>query len=178
MTVFVISAIVEFSVLFYVIAILPESLRSKANEAASSSETLHNDISREANEESLWNLFKNSWSGSLDVLATPGRGRSVLVLSAVATVATVALSGYNIVFFFYPSNRFGWDSYDSGLFTFENSTVKLVYLTFVLPFLLKVLGPPTLTNVERIRLELGFMRYQVLLLLYFILFLFFHSELV
>ncbi|KAI9359556.1 major facilitator superfamily domain-containing protein [Zopfochytrium polystomum] len=180
--VFYIAGIFELAVLAYVVFVLPESLRKRKHEIAlrsesspaldsqagstsASTDTVSPDnhvvdevvANRKLREGGMWNLIVQSWINVATVLVPPGRGRSVLVLASVMAVAQTVFGGFQIVFFAYPAFRFGWDAFDSGLFSLLNSIIRLFYLTLLLPILLRVFSAGK-GAVEKIRLELAVIR--------------------
>ncbi|KAI9339578.1 major facilitator superfamily domain-containing protein [Obelidium mucronatum] len=141
----------ESIVLFYVVFILPESLKTKPMGTADSNQDFLMGF------RSLWKLFLESWNGSLSILSAPGRGSSLFILAMVTAVGAMTFAGYQFVFFFYPAQRFGWDSYDSGSFSLVNSMCRLVYLSMLLPNLLRVLTYGK-SAVDKTRVELTLIR--------------------
>jgi MFS family permease len=163
----------ELLVFMYVLFILPESMRSNqqqqqqqqgGGETQQSGEGGHGGGGGGGgvDKRTPLQIFFGSWGSVLDVLATPGRGSSVRVLSMVTAVGAMVFSAYQYVFFFYPSKRFGWDSYDNGLFSLTNSLCRLFYLVVLLPWLLRRWSVG-MGSVEKTRLELGIVRVGMLL---------------
>ncbi|KAJ3332422.1 hypothetical protein HDU76_000289 [Blyttiomyces sp. JEL0837] len=150
--VFYLILIMEGLALAYIIFILPESMRKKKDGPTNS----HG--SPTSPDSSLWQIFTSSWYNILTVLGAPGRGNSVRILSIVTTVSQMVFAGYQLVFFFYPAKRFGWDSYDNGLFSLTNSVCRLFYLTIFLPRLLKRFASGEKSPVQRIQFELMVIR--------------------
>ncbi|KAJ3230111.1 hypothetical protein HDU81_004763 [Chytriomyces hyalinus] len=139
----------ELVVLMYVIFILPESLQQKEAPVDTEPPAI--------NTATLWTSFKNTWMSCLDVLSGPGRGRSVFILASVTAVGSMSFAGYTFVFFFYPAQKFGWDSYDAGLFSLASSVCRLLYLSLLLPFLLRKLTEGK-TELSKTRIELTLIR--------------------
>ncbi|KAJ3246454.1 hypothetical protein HDU77_008930 [Chytriomyces hyalinus] len=149
LSVFGIVLMMEMVVLMYVIFILPESLQQKEAPVETEPPAI--------NPTTLWSSFKNTWMGCLDVLSGPGRGRSVFILASVTAVGSMSFAGYTFVFFFYPAQKFGWDSYDAGLFSLASSVCRLLYLSLLLPFLLRKLTEGK-TELSKTRIELTLIR--------------------
>ncbi|ORY36208.1 MFS general substrate transporter [Rhizoclosmatium globosum] len=142
----------ECFVFLYVLLVLPESLKPKQGSASNSIQSSF------FSPLALWRLFSSSWSGSLDVLAVPGRGASLFILAIVTSIGSMTFAGYAFAFYFYPAQMFGWDSYDAGIFSLINSVCRMFYLTILLPFLLRKLTEGSTNPVAKIRVELGLIR--------------------
>ncbi|KAJ3122262.1 hypothetical protein HK100_012065 [Physocladia obscura] len=140
----------ESFVLLYVIFFMTESLNTDQSAA-----------SAQFTPRTLYHLLISSWSGSLDILNAPGRGSSLFILAIVTAIGSMTFAGYQFIFFFYPSKRFGWDSFDTGLFSLTNSICRMFYLAILLPYLLRKLTEGKDT-ISKTRIELGLVRLGVL----------------
>ncbi|KAJ3401506.1 hypothetical protein HDU80_005950 [Chytriomyces hyalinus] len=161
--VYLIILFMELSALAYVLLMLPESLKvSSSNRSMASawarSETENNNNSNNTVYGTFFRKFLKSWMGCLDVLATPGRGSSLLVLALVTATAEMAVAGYTYIFFFYPAQRFGWDAQDVGIYTMIKQICRVFYLSVVLPILLRVFVTGK-NLVSKTRAELTIIRF-------------------
>ncbi|KAJ3236588.1 hypothetical protein HDU78_004531 [Chytriomyces hyalinus] len=166
LTVFAIIAFLDLLVLAYTIFLLPETLHLGA-------QTIHQPIpelsstegARDPERVNMWSNFLQSWSGCLDILSTPGRGTSLLILGLMTAVNGLGSAGYSYLFYFYPSQKFGWDAYDFGVYAMVKSLCRMFYLSIVLPLLLRtfVLGQETIkkTRAELTIIRVGYLLYAV-----------------
>ncbi|KAI9325363.1 major facilitator superfamily domain-containing protein [Obelidium mucronatum] len=165
-TVYIITLSLDVMALLYFYFVLPETLK-QTNGPLAQSTNRRPSRSSSSNIEAiidepiaplLWNHFLKSWAGSLDILSTPGRGNSLLILALVQALSGMAAAGYEFSFFLYPAQRFGWDAYDYGVYSMAKSFCRLFYLSLVLPALLRSIGKAS-NLVVKTRYELGIIRY-------------------
>ncbi|ORY36207.1 MFS general substrate transporter [Rhizoclosmatium globosum] len=59
--------------------------------------------------------------------------RTPTIFALINATGALTQSGYTFIFFFVPSKRFGWDSYESGRFLMVGSFCRFAYFAFVVP---------------------------------------------
>ncbi|KAJ3075643.1 hypothetical protein HDU98_007327 [Podochytrium sp. JEL0797] len=163
LTVYTFSLVLDVAAVLYFIFLVPESFKPNLRTRRNSTTSLATEGSpttrdSETGVKSLWKHFSKSWKSSLNVLKTPGRGKSLMMLVLISATSSMAAAGYEFTFFYYPAQKFGWDAYDAGFYSMCKSFCRLFYLSLVLPALLKWFA--TSSNlVTKTRRELGLIRY-------------------
>ncbi|KAJ3028410.1 UNVERIFIED_CONTAM: hypothetical protein HDU68_001741 [Siphonaria sp. JEL0065] len=151
-TVYIIVLVMDIFALLYLYFVMPETVKT-AQRRVRANQTISEPISS-----LLWNHLVKSWTGCLDILNTPGRGNSLLILALVQAMSSMAAAGYEYTFFFYPAQKFGWDAYDYGVYSMSKSFCRLFYLSIILPSLLRSFAK-TSNLVVKTRYELMIIRY-------------------
>ncbi|KAJ3230115.1 hypothetical protein HDU81_004767 [Chytriomyces hyalinus] len=166
LTVFALIAFLDLLVLAYTIFLLPETLHlgtQTTHHPIPELQTTHD--ARTPESVNLWSNFLQSWSGCLDILSTPGRGTSLFILGLMTAVNGLGSAGYSYLFYFYPSQKFGWDAYDFGVYAMVKSLCRMFFLSIVLPLLLRtfVHGQEMIkkTRAELTIIRVGYLLYAV-----------------
>ncbi|KAI8620125.1 major facilitator superfamily domain-containing protein [Chytriomyces sp. MP71] len=141
LTVFVTVLVLNILVFTFFLLVLPESLKGSARGVSRSENILDSDVPEPQLRATLsistaWSMFLQSWIGSLDILSVSS-GSSLYILALVTAVSSLGSSGYQYCFYYYPAQKFGWDAYDFGFYSMAKSSCRMVYLTVVMPLLLK-----------------------------------------
>ncbi|KAJ3022393.1 UNVERIFIED_CONTAM: hypothetical protein HDU68_009165 [Siphonaria sp. JEL0065] len=73
--------------------------------------------------------LSNSVKSLLQLFST----RTPTIFALINATGALTQSGYTFIFFFVPSKRFGWDSYESGRFLMVGSFCRFAYFAGIVP---------------------------------------------
>ncbi|KAJ3230110.1 hypothetical protein HDU81_004762 [Chytriomyces hyalinus] len=109
-------------------------------------------------------------SNSIQSLTSLFQKRTPTIFACVNAMGALTQSGYTFIFFFIPSKRFGWDSYESGRFLMVGSFCRFAYFAGIVPATIWRLhqGRDALgrINVELNLIRCGLLTYVVTLCAY------------
>ncbi|KAJ3056613.1 hypothetical protein HK097_005537 [Rhizophlyctis rosea] len=129
--VFYVAAVGKLVALLYVFLLLPESLKPSAPSSTSTSPT--------PPQPKLLTSLLTSLRGTLELFSVSGpSGHATRILIVIFFVLSCAFGSFGI-YFFYMASRFGWDSYDEGVFMLVLSIARTAWMVGFLPWLMKVL---------------------------------------
>ncbi|KAJ3122135.1 hypothetical protein HK100_012115 [Physocladia obscura] len=96
----------------------------------------------------------NSLKSLLKLFST----RTPTILALINATGALTQSAYVFIFFFVPSARFGWDSYESGRFLMVGSFCRFAYFAGIVPFIMHRLLARQNSHDGRVSAELWLIR--------------------
>lgn len=137
--VFLISLIGELLCVVYIILFLPESLK----------------LTERKNSTSIVKIVKSSFSTLVTIFKWSNS-------SLVCVIVTTTLVGAALIgkgqFFYFVAFKFGWDSYDEGLFMMTSSLIRTFYMLAIFPLLVRLFSKLRSEKEGRLRFDLNLIR--------------------
>ncbi|KAJ3386524.1 hypothetical protein HDU84_001490 [Entophlyctis sp. JEL0112] len=84
-------------------------------------------------------VFISSVDSCVETVSVIAKYHTAASLLAITTLGGLVMNGVQIMFFFYPSHKFGWDSFKIGQFIFLSSAQKIAWLAVLLPLLISTI---------------------------------------